>query len=67
MIWSKDTRAGDGVADSDPHIAILHDMLIVCGCRFETCQQQINLSKKFGYYSIISKAALEDLQERKGM
>ena len=43
-------------------------MLIVCGCWFETCQQQqINLSKKFGYYSIISKAALEDLQERKGM
>ena len=68
LIWSKDTRAGDGAADSDPHIAILHDMLIVCGCLFETCQQQqINLSKKFGYYSIISKAALEDLQGRTSM
>ena len=67
MIWPKDTRAGDGAADSDPHIATLHAILRVCGCWFETCQQQINLSKKFGHYSIISKAALEDLQERKGM
>ena len=68
LIWSKNTRAGNGAADSDPHIATLHDMLIVCGCRFETCQQQqINLSKKFGYYSIISKAALEDLQGRTNM